>query len=180
MAAILTDSAAGTAATAPAAAPEASVGGMPLWKRVGHYLVKVSPNWASQLFAYGLGKAAGWVALAFLIVLLLPHLSVWSVSFVSWLLPEAAGKAVREMYVTGIHKGYDIDKVREQLKDEASKDALSAPLRVRRWGQMMQTQRCKQEPEAATHLSGAVCTFMRSECWPMVPWARQQGSGKGS
>jgi hypothetical protein len=105
--------------------PAASAAGLPFWKRVREYLLEVSPKWVSKLFAYGLAKAAAWAALAFLVVLLLPHLSVWSVSFVSWVLPEPAGKAVRDAYVTGIHKGYDIDKVREQLKDEASKDALA-------------------------------------------------------
>lgn len=109
-------------ATADAGSATAS---LPLWKRFWQYLVEISPDWFSKLFHHGLGKAAGWASLAFVVVLLLPHLSVWAVSFVAWLLPEPAGKAVRDVYVQGIHKGYDIDQVREQLKIEASRDALA-------------------------------------------------------
>jgi antitoxin component of RelBE/YafQ-DinJ toxin-antitoxin module len=96
----------------------------PLKERLRNYLQAVLPKPLEGILEHHLEKVALWAGLAFTAVLLMPLLSILALSLLVKLLPSAIGDWAHVNFVSAIHSGYDIDKVSERLKREASDDAV--------------------------------------------------------
>ena len=95
------------------------------WPRLMAYLAAVSPKFIAEIFKQGLGNLAAGALFAFVLVLLLPTLSVLAMDGAESVLPQAAGAWLRDGVTRTIHRGYGIDEVRRTLKKEAANDVMA-------------------------------------------------------
>ncbi|MDP2323693.1 MAG: hypothetical protein Q8N51_06645 [Gammaproteobacteria bacterium] len=95
------------------------------WQRLKQYLEEVLPKPLAGIFKYSLGRVVAYAGAVFLVVMMLPLLSILALNVTSRFLPDPAAKWLRLSFVSAIHSGYDIDRVREELKQQASADVLA-------------------------------------------------------
>lgn len=102
---------------------EAPVPGV--WQRIRDYLQIVLPKPLAAVLSTGLLPIAAWAVAAFLLLALLPLLSILAQSLAFKLMPDNWAKWSRDNILAAIHTGYGIDEVRENLKRDASADVLA-------------------------------------------------------
>jgi hypothetical protein len=107
-----------SAATPPAPVHETT------WQRLKKYLEAVLPKPLAAIFTYSLGTVAIFAGAVFLTILLLPLLSIASLKVAVKFLPDPMDTWLRSNFVSAIHTGYDIDKVRKEIGEQASRDVL--------------------------------------------------------
>lgn len=96
-----------------------------VWQRIKAYLQIVLPKPLAAVLSTDLLAVAAWAAIAFLLVALLPLLSILAQNLVFKLLPDDAAKWSRGNLLAAIHTGYGIDEVQEAVKRDASADVLA-------------------------------------------------------
>jgi len=102
---------------------EAPVPGV--WQRIRDYLQLVLPKPLAAVLSTGLLPVAAWATAAFLLLALLPLLSILAQGLAFKLMPESWAQWSRSNILAAIHTGYGIDEVRENLKRDASADVLA-------------------------------------------------------
>lgn len=101
------------------------VPGPSVWQRVKAYLQIVMPKPLAAVLSTDLLAIAAWAAVAFVLVALLPLLSILAQNLALRLLPDNAANWSRDNILAAIHTGYGIDEVKEALKRDASADVLA-------------------------------------------------------
>ena len=121
---------AGGGAASPPASPAAGgpTVGEPasgFWPELWRWLPDLLPAWAKNLPKFqALRRVACWMGGAYLLVLMLPLLSVWSMALLRTLLPAAVAEPVHQALVQQIHQGYGIEHLARSLRAEAASDVL--------------------------------------------------------